>query len=97
MRGSGIAADFVNVAFRVSLKNLEAAVLGARALGLKGLMVTIPHKEKVLGLCDELDDSARVIGAANLLHFREDGKIIGHSSDGWGAVQSLAAAGVLPA
>lgn len=95
LRAGGIEADFVNVAFRVAPENLETAVLGARALGLKGLMVTIPHKEAVLRLCDELDESARLIGAANLLHFRDDGKIIGHSSDGWGAVQSLAAAGVL--
>ncbi len=95
LRESGIAADFVNVAFRVTPENLESAVFGARSLGLKGLMVTIPHKERVLTLCDELDDSARLIGAANLLHFREDGKIVGHSSDGWGAVQSLAASGVL--
>lgn len=95
LRASGVEADFVNVAFRVAPENLEAAVFGARALGLKGLMVTIPHKERVLALCDELDESARLIGAANLLHFQGDGKIIGHSSDGWGAVQSLAAAGVL--
>lgn len=95
LRESGTSADFVNVAFRVAPENLESAVSGARALGLKGLMVTIPHKERVLALCDELDDSSRIIGAANLLHFRDDGKIVGHSSDGWGAVQSLAAAGVL--
>ena len=95
LRARGTSADFVNVAFRVTPENLEAAVCGARALGLKGLMVTIPYKERVLALCDELHDSSRIIGAANLLHFRDDGKIIGHSSDGWGAAQSLAAAGVL--
>jgi shikimate dehydrogenase len=51
--------------------------------------VTIPHKENVLALCDELDQSAQDIGAANLLHFRADGKIIGYSSDGWAAIKSL--------
>lgn len=84
-----IGADVVNVAFRVTPRNLEKAVRGAQSLGLLGLMVTIPHKEQVLALCDELDQSARDIGAANLLHFRSDNKIIGYSSDGWAAVKSL--------
>lgn len=83
------SADCVSVAYRVSPQNLEAAVRGAQALGFLGLMVTIPHKEKVLSLCDELDPSAQLIGAANLLHFRDDGRIVGHSSDGWAALKSL--------
>lgn len=84
-----IGADIVNTAFHVRPENLAAAVKGAQALGLLGLMVTIPHKENILALCDELDQSARDMGAANLLHFREDGTIIGYSSDGWAAVKSL--------
>jgi shikimate dehydrogenase len=84
-----INADIANVAFRVAPENLEEAVRGARALGLLGLMVTIPHKEAVLPLCDELDDSAKLMGAANLLHFRGDGATVGYSSDGWAAVKSL--------
>lgn len=82
-----IGADIVNVAFRVAPENLEEAVRGARALGLLGLMVTIPHKENVLSLCDSLDESAQLMGAANLLHFGD--KIIGYSSDGWAALKSL--------
>ena len=84
-----INADIVNVAFRVAPENLEAAVRGAQAMRFLGLMVTIPHKEAVLALCDELDISARDMGAANLLHFRGDGAIVGYSSDGWAAVKSL--------
>lgn len=87
-------ADVVNVAFRVPSTSLEAAVRGAQALEILGLMVTIPHKEAVIGLCDELHESAQLLGAANLLHFREDGHIVGHSSDGWGALQVLAEAGI---
>ena len=89
-----IGADMINVAFRVAPQNLESAVRGAQALGFLGLMVTIPHKENVLALCDELDQSARDMGAANLLHFR-DGKIIGYSSDGWAAVKSLEEEGAI--
>ncbi|HEX8550980.1 MAG TPA: shikimate dehydrogenase [Abditibacteriaceae bacterium] len=82
-----IDADIVNVAFRVAPHNLREAVAGARALGFLGLMVTIPHKEAVLELCDALDESARIMGAANLLHFGEE--TVGYSSDGWAALKSL--------
>ncbi|PQV64451.1 shikimate dehydrogenase [Abditibacterium utsteinense] len=84
-----IGADLVNLAFRVAPQNLELAVRGAQSLGFLGLMITIPHKEAVLQFCDELHPSARAMGAANLLQFRSDGKIVGHSSDGWAAIKSL--------
>ena len=83
-------SDHVLVACRAAPDKLETAVRGARDLGFLGLMVTIPHKERVLDLCDELDQSARDVGAANLLHFRADGKTVGYSSDGWAAVKDLA-------
>ena len=89
-----IGVEIINVAFRVAPKNLETAVRGAQGLGVLGLMVTIPHKEAVLDLCDELDESARWMGAANLLHFHPDGRIVGYSSDGWAAVKSLEEEGV---
>ena len=86
-------ADIVNLAFRVAAADLESAVHGARALGFLGLMVTIPHKESVLDLCSELDESARLMGAANLLHFVGT-KTIGYSTDGWAALKSLDEEGV---
>jgi len=86
--------NVLNVAFRVPPKDLESAVRGAQKMGFLGLMVTIPHKEKVLSLCDELDISAQDVGASNLLHFRSDGAIVGYSSDGWAAIKSLEEEGV---
>ena len=86
--------DCVLVACRVAPENVESAVRGARALGFLGLMVTVPHKQRLLELCDQLDDSSRDVGAANLLHFRDDGKTVGYSSDGWAAVKDLAEQGV---
>ena len=93
-RALGEDSHFVNVAFQVSPAQLATAVFGARSLGMLGLMVTIPHKEAVLSLCDELHDSAQLLGAANLLHFRDDGKIVGHSSDGWAMLESLREEGI---
>ncbi len=88
-RAVGEDSAFVNVAFRVEPRHLATAVFGARALGFLGLMVTIPHKEAVLSLCDELHPSAQLLGASNLLEFRDDGAIVGHSSDGWAMLESL--------
>ena len=88
------AAKVLNVAFRVQPKDLETAVRGAQSMGFLGLMVTIPHKEKVLSLCDELDVTAQDVGASNLLQFPSDGAIVGYSSDGWAAIKSLEEEGV---
>ncbi len=89
-----LGTDHVLIACRVAPKKLQSVIQGARDLGFLGLMVTIPHKERVLDLCDELDVSARDVGAANLLHFRADGKIVGYSTDGWAAIQDLEAHGM---
>ena len=77
------------LAFEVSPEKLAAAVRGARTLGMRGVMVTIPHKEAVLSSCDQLHPSAQLVGAANFLEFHADGKIYGHSSDGWAALRAL--------
>lgn len=82
------------LALRVGSEHLAEAVQGARHLGMRGVMVTIPHKEAVLALCDELHPSAQLVGAANFLEFREDGTTCGHSSDGWAALRSLEDRGV---
>ncbi len=82
------------LAFPVKSDHLAAAIRGAQSLNIAGVMVTIPHKEAVLSLCDELHPSARLVGAVNFLEFRADGTICGHSSDGWAALRSLEDKGV---
>jgi len=58
-------------------------------LGFRGANVTIPHKEAALAACDLVEDEARRIGAVNTLVFREDGRIEGWNTDGWGFLESL--------
>ena len=58
-------------------------------MGFVGLNVTVPHKEKVLHLADLVTDRATLIGAANTLIFRKDGKIHADNTDGYGFVQNL--------
>lgn len=76
-------------AFPVEEGSVKEAVTGARALGLKGLNVTVPHKEKTAELADELTDAAEAIGAVNTVLFRENGGILGDNTDWTGFLESL--------
>lgn len=58
------------------------------AAGYAGFNVTIPHKEAVMALCDEVTDIAAKIGAVNTL-FKEDGRIIGTNTDAFGFIENL--------
>lgn len=56
---------------------------------LKGLNVTIPHKQAVMPFLDSLDASAEKVGAVNVIKFMEDGRLIGYNSDYYGFKTSL--------
>jgi shikimate dehydrogenase len=58
-------------------------------LGFVGLNITIPHKEAILGIADIVTDRAALIGAANTLIFRKDGKIHADNTDGSGFIANL--------
>lgn len=58
-------------------------------LGFVGLNVTLPHKEAILGIADHVTDRAALIGAANTLIFRKDGKIHADNTDGSGFIANL--------
>ncbi len=57
--------------------------------GFVGCNVTLPHKEAVLALADMVSDRAALIGAANTLIFRSDGKIHADNTDGYGFIANL--------
>ena len=57
--------------------------------GFVGCNVTIPHKEAVLALADVVTDRAALIGAANTLIFRRDGRIHADNTDGYGFIANL--------
>jgi shikimate dehydrogenase len=58
-------------------------------LGFVGVNVTLPHKEAVLEIADIVTDRAAIIGAANTLIFRKDGKIHADNTDGYGFTQNV--------
>lgn len=93
MHNAALAAQglgWVYVPFRVSSEHLGDAVRAVRALNSTGLNVTIPHKVGVLDFLDELDESARLIGAVNTIVNR-DGRLIGYNTDGAGFLRSMRA------
>ena len=69
--------------------DLREALAFLPKLGFVGLNVTIPHKETVLALADVVTDRAALIGAANTLIFRKDGKVHADNTDGAGFLANL--------
>jgi 3-dehydroquinate dehydratase/shikimate dehydrogenase len=81
----------VYLPIRVPREDLKQFIADAPGLNVKGLSVTIPHKESVLPLLSEVDDAVRGIGAANTVVFEGDRRI-GHNTDYRAAMNSLEAA-----
>ncbi len=73
----------------IAQSDLAEAVQALPKMGFVGLNVTIPHKETILGLADLVTDRAALIGAANTLIFRKDGKVHADNTDGVGFIENL--------
>ena len=83
----GIDGALVPLAVRP--EDFSTVVHAMRLSGFKGASITMPHKEAAFALAHEHDAAAEVAGAANLLVFREDGKIEGHNTDAHGLAASI--------
>lgn len=75
----------------VATADLETVLRTLPKMGFVGVNVTIPHKETVLQIADLITDRATLIGAANTLIFRKDGKIHADNTDGYGFLENLKA------
>jgi len=86
--------DAVVVPMQVRPDDLGEVVGALRRLeNLGGIVVTVPHKEAVVRLCDALTEEARLIGAVNVIRREPDGRLTGGQFDGEGFVAGLLAAG----
>lgn len=88
-----LSLDARYVPFAVAPADLPDAVRGLRALGVEGVNVTVPHKEAVVALVDEVEPAARAIGAVNTL-VRDGARWIGTNTDAEGLARSLDEEGV---
>jgi shikimate dehydrogenase len=77
------------VPLRVVEADLGQVIRTLPAMGFAGVNVTIPHKEAVLDIADLVTDRATLIGAANTIIFRRDGKIHADNTDGYGFIANL--------
>lgn len=73
----------------VAETDLETVLRSLPKMGFRGVNITVPHKEKALQLADMVTDRATIIGAANTLTFREDGRIQADNTDGYGFTENL--------
>lgn len=83
----GIAGDYVPL--HVHEPDLAEVVRALPKMGFVGVNITIPHKVAVMELADQISDRAILIGAANTLIFRADGKIHADNTDGYGFIANL--------
>lgn len=86
--------DWTYVAFDVPAGRADEALAAMTVLGLGGLSVTTPHKEQVADSVDVLDPAATALRSVNTVAVADDGRLVGHSTDGDGFVASLAAEGI---
>ncbi len=83
----GIAGHYIPM--DVAHGDLSEVLRALPKAGFVGVNITIPHKETVLALADIVTDRAALIGAANTLIFRKDGRIHADNTDGYGFVANL--------
>ncbi len=86
--------DGVSLPFDATPERFTAAVRGLQALeNLGGFVVTAPHKQAMVALCDEVVGEAALVGAVNTVRRDPDGRLVGDLFDGRGFVQGLLAHG----
>lgn len=83
-----LGIDAVYLAFEVGTEGLKAAIESIRNFEMIGANLSMPNKIQAVDYMDELSEAARLIGAINTIT-NENGKLIGHNTDGIGFMRSL--------
>ena len=85
---SDLDLDCVYVAFDILPSNIGEAVNAIRALGISGVNVTIPHKQRIMTYLDEISSDAMLVGAVNTVS-NVDKRLIGFNTDVGGLLRAL--------
>jgi len=85
---AALGIDAAYLAFDVLPEGLPAAISGMRALGIRQLAISIPHKQAVMELLDSVDETAQKIGAVNTVT-RRGTKLVGSNTDWLGAIRAI--------
>ena len=89
---SQLGLDYVYLCFDVGTETLKTAVVGLKAIGIRGFNCTMPDKNLMCELVDHLSPAAKMIGAVNTVLI-EDGVLTGYNTDGMGYMQAVKDAG----
>ncbi|MEP6756339.1 MAG: shikimate dehydrogenase [Chthonomonadales bacterium] len=95
MHNAAIAAlhlSYSYIPFSVRPEDLGPAIRSLKILSIRGVNLTIPHKISALPFMDEVTDEVKMVGAMNTV-VNEDGRLVGHTTDGAGLSRSLAEIG----
>lgn len=90
---NALGLNYRYVMIKVNDGDLEAAIAGLKAFNMKGINITIPHKEKVIKYLDQLSPAAELIGAVNMI-INNNGVLYGENTDGKGYMKSLKDSGI---
>jgi shikimate dehydrogenase len=93
MHNAAIAAlglNYLYIPFSVLPEDIGPAIRSVVSLGIIGVNLTIPHKERVLPFLDQLAPEAQMVGAVNTVH-NDKGRLIGYNTDGEGFAGPLKA------
>lgn len=83
-----LGLNYCYVPFSVRPEQLSNAIESIRVLNLRGVNITVPHKENAIPFLDHVDEEASFIGAVNTV-VNSDGILTGHNTDGRGFMESL--------
>ncbi|UYV37311.1 shikimate dehydrogenase [Rhodobacteraceae bacterium D3-12] len=87
LRVYGLAGHYIPM--DVATDDLKSVLQTLPKMGFVGVNITVPHKERVLEMADLITDRATLIGAANTLIFRKDGRVHADNTDGYGFIENL--------
>lgn len=88
-----LGLDYVYLAFEVEDGGIQEGLNAMKTFNAKGFNVTMPHKQKVVELLDDVSDDAKIIGSVNTVK-NEKGKLTGYNTDGRGLVKAIEESGV---
>ncbi len=92
-----LGLNYRYITMKVTPEGFRDAMNAVKAIHMKGVNLTMPHKITVIPYLDELSEAASIIGAVNTVVVREDGTLFGENTDGKGFVEALLRYGESPA
>lgn len=83
-----LGLDFVYLCFDVKEAQMPVMASALREMNVYGFNLTMPCKQAIIPCLDQLSDAARLIGAVNTV-VNDNGRLIGHNTDGMGFMRSV--------